>query len=420
MPSGFFHSSRLIDIRKPDLSTVHLLSPKCGACGLAKTCRSPKMPVAGKGKKGILIIGEAPGSAEDKMGKPFVGKAGQYLQEKLEDLGIDLFNDCWVTNANICRPPNNENPELEQVDHCRPNVLQAIATYRPTVIILLGGNAIDSVIGWLWKDKALDDSGVKRWAGWQIPCQTTNAWVCPTFHPSFILRRMEENDRISEHFFESHLANAVSLADSRPWKRVPKWSENVEIIEDHHTAARRIMEIIRWNKPTASDYETNSLKMEYDGAKILCCSLSVLGSRKAIAFHWHGRAIKAMKKFWKRVPTIMSNMKFEGRVTKAMLDIDIGHYYWDTMLAAHVLDCRSGITSIKFQVFVQLGVGDYSDHIEPFLRAARGRRINMAETEIDPKQLLQYCGEDSLYEGIVAEVQIPEMEALAGIKPNFK
>src|SRR5688572_528647 len=98
-------------MRKPLLLTSSARRPptipKCGACGLLKGCKSPKMPVSGKGAKGILIIGEAPGRDEDIQGRPFVGATGEKLETTLRKLGVEMRRDCWLTNALICRPKAN-------------------------------------------------------------------------------------------------------------------------------------------------------------------------------------------------------------------------------------------------------------------------------------------------------------------------
>lgn len=111
------------------------LLPQCGACQLYLGCESPKMPVAGKGRKGILVIGEAPGEREDDTGKPFVGKTGKYLQQTLAKFDVDLFRDCWVTNSAICRPKDNILP-AQAITHCRPNVVNAIKELKPKTILL--------------------------------------------------------------------------------------------------------------------------------------------------------------------------------------------------------------------------------------------------------------------------------------------
>src|ERR1022692_2317444 len=99
---GFFNKTGVTSSKKP-LALV----PQCGSCGLYQTCLSPKMPVSGGGRRGILVVGESPGETEDRENTQFVGKTGNYLRSVLRDLDVNLDEDCWKTNSLICRPPGN-------------------------------------------------------------------------------------------------------------------------------------------------------------------------------------------------------------------------------------------------------------------------------------------------------------------------
>ena len=158
----------------------------CFACGLYKDVQSPKMEPYGNFKKKVMIIGEAPGKEEDRNGKPWQGRVGRMLQRTLEELGIDLFDDCISLNAINCRPPDNRNPSPNELNCCREvKVIKAITDFNPEKIILLGTSALTSFLGHRWK-KSL--GGITKWRGWNIPDQQYKAWVCPTFHPSYVSR----------------------------------------------------------------------------------------------------------------------------------------------------------------------------------------------------------------------------------------
>ena len=169
--TGFFTADELSTV-----SPVASLIPRCGACGIYRQCKSPKMPVSGQGKQGVLIVGEAPGAVEDEQGKPFVGESGQLLRETLERLDVNVDRDCWVTNSLICRPPKNRTPTDKEIDYCRPNLINTIEEVQPKTIVLLGAVPVKSLIGWLWREQV---GALGRWIGWRIPCQKLNAWICP-------------------------------------------------------------------------------------------------------------------------------------------------------------------------------------------------------------------------------------------------
>jgi DNA polymerase I-like protein with 3'-5' exonuclease and polymerase domains len=108
-----------------------------------------------------------------------------------------------------------------------------------------------------------------------------------------------------------------------------------------------------------------------------------------------------------RIPKIGCNIKFENNWTKTHLGHNVKNWWFDTMVAAHVLDNRKGITSAKFQAFVQLGQPSYNDHIEPYLKGKMG--LNKIH-ELDLDDLLLYNGLDSLLEYKVAMIQMKQLK----------
>lgn len=399
MPTGFFQGSVVASSKAP-LPVV----AQCGSCGLYKTCNSPKMAPSGQGRRKVLIVAEAPGADEDKQGIQLVGKSGTLLNTTLARLDVEMRKDCWLTNAIICRPPNNETPDANKINYCRPNLFDTIKRFDPEVIIPLGGVAVHSLLAPLFKENV---GAMTRWVGWQIPCQSLNAWICPTYHPSYLERT---KDKVLELFFKRNLEAAFQL-ERRPWNKVPDFKSQVEPIFKGSAAAKAIRDIIAAGKPAAFDYETNQLKPDDPDSIIVCCSVS--NGKRTIAFPWAGEAIEAMREFVRSpLGKIASNMKFEERWTMAKLGCRTRNWVWDTMLNAHVLDNREDITSIKFQAFVLFGQAIYNSHIEPFLRAKGGQKVNRVLKEIDLRQLLEYCGLDSLLEYKVARTQ----SELAGLK----
>lgn len=386
--------------------------PKCGACGLLNTCNSPKMEVSGKGKLGILIVGEAPGADEDKRGRAFVGKAGKRLAEEFTRHGSDMREDCWITNALICRPPNNATPTTDQVNYCRPNLAKTIRELKPRVILVLGGAAVQSVIGHVWKEN--DIGGIFKWAGWQIPCRAPDAWICPTFHPSFILREAENHNpkhnkpygEVLKAIYSRHIRQAIRLGRKgrTPWDGNPPDEANeVEIIHSPKEAAKQIRLNMAFNpKHTVFDYETTMLKPEGDGAEIVSCSISFEGG-DTFAFPWAGVAVDAMRQYLKsEIPKGGANMKFEKRwsIVRAGVKprgIKYGKGAFDAMQGAHVLDHRPGITSVKFQGFVLTGAPAWGEQVHPYL-VADGPSVPNRIRQCPIDALLLYNGIDSLVE----------------------
>lgn len=397
MPAGFFEGSTVKRKEPPSLL------PKCGVCGLYKQCKSPKMPVGGKGKQKILVISDAPTKGDDKVGQHFQGEQGDMLVKAFRKAGVDLRRDCHLTNSIICHPKGKL--ENRHIDACRPNIFRTINELKPHVIIPLGTSACDVLLSQLWKE----DVGTSwRWAGRTMPNQKLNAWICPTYHP-FEIRDFGKKLPTLERYFYQHIAEAVALAPRQPWDEVPDYQSEVETIHSDAEAAKILRQMIKLGGTIAFDYEATCLKPEYAGAQILCCSVCWQGKR-TIAYPFYGDAVQATRDLLRSpLYKIASNLKFEDRWTRKHLKTRVRNWLWDTMVSAHVGDYREGVTSIKFQAFVRLGQESYDDHLRQFLKTkASGSKINRAAREIDLTQLLLYCGLDSLLEYKVAKLQMAE------------
>lgn len=400
--TGFF--SPATTSKKPTQSLI----PKCGACGLFKTCISPKMPVTGDGERRVLVVAEAPGQKEDERNKQLIGDAGQLLRKALDKLGVSLDVDCWKTNAIICRPPKNREPTHNEIDHCRPNLNKAILELQPDVIIPLGTVAIRSLIGPLWRE---DPGGINRWAGWRIPSQVHNAWIAPTFHPSHVLRSKDDQEGAAVRiWFERHLRAAVALEGKPYTGAIPDYRREVEIELDPDRAAKRITTWIRAGGPAAFDYETNRLKPDHPNSEIVSCAICWRG-RETIAYPWVGAAIEATKQFLvSDMPKIGYNAKFETRWSRAIAKVDVNNWVWDGMLNAHILDNRKAVSGLKFQSFVRLGCPDWSDAVRPYLEDEDETGRNRIK-EVPLRTLLTYNGLDAMIEFEVARLQRRELHA---------
>lgn len=403
---GFFGAAEVRSAK------VRRRTPACGVCGLKDKCRSPKMPVYGRGRRGILVVGEAPGETEDARNRPFVGKSGQRLRESLTRCGVDMDEDCWAYNSVICRPVANATPTDNQLNYCRPNLLNLIDDLKPKVILLLGGTAVQSLIGYLWQDsRGGKSSGITRWAGWQIPCQRYNCWVCPTFHPSYVLRATEDvkktpNGPVVALSFDRHV-EAAAARRKRPWNPVPDYKGMVELVENDSEAATRLRKYA--GGTVVFDYETTTLKPDGPHAEIVCCSVCWEG-QEAICFPWRGKAKAAMAELLanRDVAKAGQNVKFEIRWSLAKLGVFPSPVIHDTMLYAHGLDSRAAVTGLKFQAFARLGFEDYSSHVQPYLEGKGGNGPNRIR-ELDWPTIGLYCGLDSVIEYELMRVQRGEL-----------
>lgn len=153
----------------------------CQACGLCQTRQQTVMGV-GDRQAQWLIVGEAPGAEEDKRGEPFVGKAGQLLDNMLRTVGKQRHQGVYIANVLKCRPPNNRNPEMSEIVQCRPFLQRQIALIQPQVIIAVGKFAAQTLLNTSQAISKLRGQW-HDYAG--IP-------LLATFHPAYLLRSPTE------------------------------------------------------------------------------------------------------------------------------------------------------------------------------------------------------------------------------------
>lgn len=132
----------------------------------------------------LLFVGEGPGAEEDLRGEPFVGRAGQKLDEMIKAIGLSR-QQVYIANVVKCRPPGNRDPEPDEVATCSPFLVQQIEAIRPKVIVTLGLPAARTLLGL----RGGIGAARGRWHVFRgIP-------VMPTFHPAYLLRAYTKENR---------------------------------------------------------------------------------------------------------------------------------------------------------------------------------------------------------------------------------
>jgi DNA polymerase len=170
----------------PGLPALEAFLAGCPRCKLSKT-RTNIVFGQGSPNAELMFVGEAPGRDEDEQGLPFVGRAGQLLTKIIEAIGKKR-EDVYIANVLKCRPPNNRNPEADEVASCRPFLEEQIRLISPKVLVTLGTFAAQAILE--------TDEPIGRLRGrWQ---SARGVRVMPTFHPAFLLRSPERKKDVWE------------------------------------------------------------------------------------------------------------------------------------------------------------------------------------------------------------------------------
>jgi DNA polymerase len=161
---------------------------ECPHCTIA-TAHTRTVFGEGSPEARVFFVGEAPGETEDRLGRPFVGRAGEKLDEMIKAMGLRR-DEVYIANVLKSRPPENRTPLQHEVDACGPYLAEQVRIIRPAVIVTLGGPATKFLLR--------TEAGITRLRGvWgryavegldEIP-------VMPTFHPAYLLRNYTPETR---------------------------------------------------------------------------------------------------------------------------------------------------------------------------------------------------------------------------------
>lgn len=159
----------------------------CTKCALHQT-RTQTVFGVGDENADWMLIGEAPGAEEDRLGDPFVGQAGKLLDSMLAAIGLSRQTNVYIANVLKCRPPGNRNPSPEEVAQCSPHLLQQIELVKPKLILAMGRFAAQTL---LKTDASISSlrGRVHRYAG--LP-------LIVTYHPAYLLRTLEDKAKAWE------------------------------------------------------------------------------------------------------------------------------------------------------------------------------------------------------------------------------
>jgi len=176
-------------VARSETATLAEVRKELGDCKRCKLHRTRKTIVFGEGneKATLMFIGEGPGYDEDVQGRPFVGKAGQLLTKIIESINLSR-EEVYIANIIKCRPPQNRNPEPDEIESCSPFLMKQIRVIQPKIICALGTFSAQTLLKTDTKITALRGK----------LCDLEGIKVIPTYHPAFLLRNPERKRDVWE------------------------------------------------------------------------------------------------------------------------------------------------------------------------------------------------------------------------------
>jgi uracil-DNA glycosylase family 4 len=174
------------------MSQLEELAKQIRVCPLCRLCKTRTLAVPGEGPENarIMFVGEGPGFHEDQQGRPFVGAAGHFLEELLASISLTR-QDVFIANVVKCRPPNNRDPQPDELLACRPYLDQQIALIKPQMIVTLGRFSMQI---------AFKDVSISQVHG--VPKKIGDIVYLPVFHPAAALHQVRFKAAIEQDFLK--------------------------------------------------------------------------------------------------------------------------------------------------------------------------------------------------------------------------
>ena len=172
------------EILRMDWAQLKAKVAGCTDCKLRAGCTQTVFGV-GDEKAQWMLVGEAPGSEEDRLGEPFVGQAGKLLDNMLAAISLGRGNNVYIANVLKCRPPGNRNPQPDEIAKCSPHLQRQIELMQPKLILAMGRFAAQTLLG---SDATIASlrGKVHQYAG--VP-------LIVTYHPAYLLRNLADKSK---------------------------------------------------------------------------------------------------------------------------------------------------------------------------------------------------------------------------------
>lgn len=344
---------------------------KCEECPLYDD--SVFVPSDGPDKAEVVLVGEAPGRNEGREGKPFVGAAGQLLQQILPKAGL-VRKEVFITNVCLCRPKDNSNPPSDAVRACRGRLLAEIESRRPKVVVTLGNYASQTILG---TEVGITKLRVGPAKQTRLVENGAEVNVIPTFHPAASL--------YNPGSFPDIITDFGKIQPTLKGEKDGSWSPpDIRVFDDPSSAEAALNELLNLTRLTeiALDIEVGIEKDtdlgRPDRYELLCVGISHRRGAAFVLGKGSMRSESVRRKLGeilgaKRI--IAQNGKFDlAGLSHLNRSGVLDALAFDTMLAHYCLDERRGTHSLDQLAIEYLGAPDWKAEFRKYLDGSKDFR----------------------------------------------
>jgi uracil-DNA glycosylase len=354
----------------------------------------------------VLVIWGTVSEMEDREGCMVDGDEMITLKRTLKQNGYDL-DECAFVRAVRC---HCEKPSDKQILSCSEHHYKLIKEGNFTNLLLIGKAAVTSYFS--YQDNKYATYAKLR--GLTIPDTTFNMFISVISPPSPPDGVRYESDIIQTTLFINDIKQAAAYYGKRPPEAFSRIREYIFPCDDEQ-AIVEMKKVLNGKFKTfiAFDYETTGLSPHNSGHRILSVGIAT-AKRHCFSFMLTPKTRPWLKKLLRsrHVPKVAANIKFEKTWSKIILEATVNNWMFDTMLGAHVIDNRPGITSVKFQAFALFGFYGYEKAVARYIKAstsdtkAHGTNAFNQMDKLADDVMLEYVGLDALLEYWIAIKQL--------------
>lgn len=385
--------------------------PSCLNCKARQCTKNPDLQIEGEYKKRILIVTSRPTQETDAKGVHLPGRERRYLSESLDNFGISLKRDCGIIHSVRCVGKSSAEASNTEIDACSRSTINKITELKPLLVFTVGTVALNSVFFSIFSQRS---GGVHKFRGWTVPIVSKNFWLSPLLDLSFVCDMVSKGSSEYDVITQNDLAEGLRHLNKKMPDDIVKGIKIVSVNE----SASELNRLIKLNagKWTAFDYETTGIKPHAEGHKIISMA-AAFEKEGCIVFlvdKTNAEQMESIKKYLTtpKLKRIAHNMKFEHHWSVHFLGIT-PVWSWDTQLAAHMIDNRKGITSLKHQALLHFGIKGYEEDIKPFLSAGNSNALNNIEKLIKTRngadRLMTYNAIDAITTLHLAKIQVRKL-----------